>query len=478
MYRFLALSHSRQACWLKRCFLCELGFLFHNLSNAGGIPCQASNLTRIFNYLPHDERRNPLNILLETDSIVRKNTSRSHSIQELNRVLPKQTYSECKSALQQASHNDKSPAATLALSGTADRLNFELVVVSKCVCGSENLRKSLLFTVELAYVPKPNGYRNKAQGTFSIALRNSIHRESHSQSYCQMCRRVQHVVSRRFVKSLPDVININTNITNAEQRSVWTKSWLPPIIALEIHNGVLHCVQGRDAEMKKRDQNFTLFELSGIVVDVLDRDEPHLVGLIKRLGRDINAPSSPWYLMNDFMVTNVSETDALDMSHFWKTPVIATYRKVQQHSEPKLPPPDPSILLTDYNMSANRNKGNIKHRLLSTDEIPTQGTRVAIDAEFVSLQKEEVEFHSDGRKEILRPNRLSLARVSVTRAEGPDSGVPFIDDYIYADEENEPIEDYLTDYSGIKEGDLSVDRSDKTLLPSKVRHGICFPSYC
>jgi hypothetical protein len=76
---------------------------------------------------------------------------------------------------------------------------------------------------------------------------------------------------------------------------------------------------------------------------------------------------------------------------------------------------------------------------------------VAIDAEFVSMQQEEIEYRSDGSHRVLRPARMSLARVSVLRGDGQRMGVPFIDDYIHT---SEIIVDYLTEFSGIKCEDL------------------------
>jgi hypothetical protein len=93
---------------------------------------------------------------------------------------------------------------------------------------------------------------------------------------------------------------------------------------------------------------------------------------------------------------------------------------------------------------------------------------VAVDAEFVSMQQasffflftrawhvltscgfqEESEYRSDGSRKVLRPARLSLARVSVLRGgSGPSEALPFIDDHIHT---SETIVDYLTEYSGIK----------------------------
>ncbi|PVU86649.1 hypothetical protein BB560_006627 [Smittium megazygosporum] len=70
----------------------------------------------------------------------------------------------------------------------------------------------------------------------------------------------------------------------------------------------------------------------------------------------------------------------------------------------------------------------------------------AIDAEFVLLADAEEELHSSGEVKMYRPRMFSLARVSVLRANGRLEGVPFIDDYI---ETKEPIENYLTEFSGI-----------------------------
>lgn len=131
----------------------------------------------------------------------------------------------------------------------------------------------------------------------------------------------------------------------------------------------------------------------------------------------------------------------------------------------------------------NRNPKLIKHTVLSTGELPRAGTLVAIDAEFVSMQQEEIEYRSDGSHKVLRPARMSLARVSVLRGDGPKQSVPLIDDHIHT---SETIVDYLTEYSGIRceltlfarhrlslnrfwtVGDLDPNHSPHTLTPLKV----------
>ena len=98
-------------------------------------------------------------------------------------------------------------------------------------------------------------------------------------------------------------------------------------------------------------------------------------------------------------------------------------------------------------------------------EVPGPGTHVAIDAEFVTLVREEINITADGNRVIVNPTRHGLGRVSVLRAGGEDEGIPFIDDYITI---NEPIVDYVTQYSGIEEGDLDPRRSKHALVSLKI----------
>ena len=67
----------------------------------------------------------------------------------------------------------------------------------------------------------------------------------------------------------------------------------------------------------------------------------------------------------------------------------------------------------------------------------------------------------------MNPKRNGLGRVSVLRVGGEDEGVPFIDDYIAI---NEPIVDYVTQYSGIEEGDLDPRRSKHALVSLKIAY--------
>lgn len=106
-------------------------------------------------------------------------------------------------------------------------------------------------------------------------------------------------------------------------------------------------------------------------------------------------------------------------------------------------------------------------RTLADSEKPRPGTPVALDTEFVDLEKAEIDVKADGSQEIVRPSRSGLARVSVLRGAGMQEGVPFIDDYITI---KEPIVDYVTQYSGIKPNDLDLRTSEHNLVPLKIAY--------
>ena len=96
--------------------------------------------------------------------------------------------------------------------------------------------------------------------------------------------------------------------------------------------------------------------------------------------------------------------------------------------------------------------------------LPSKGDIVALDAEFVSLGKEETELREDGSVAIVNPSNFALARVSVVKVEegtggneddgreedGRDEGKRkegkeevFFDYYIVL---HEPVFDYLTKF--------------------------------
>jgi PAB-dependent poly(A)-specific ribonuclease subunit 2 len=198
-----------------------------------------------------------------------------------------------------------------------------------------------------------------------------------------------------------------------------------------------------------------------------------------------------WHMFNDFMVRPVSKEDALDFTPKWKMPSVLCYQVksasnvVDNSWRDHL---DTSLLYHDltYGYIFQRHKVSIslgladfggfrkrevyreaKYKPLTPEEGPRPGMLVALDAEFVSMQNEEIEVKADGSRSVVRPSRLGLARVSVLRGEGEDEEVPFLDDYIIT---KEPVVDYLTEFSGIHVGDLDPMQSRHALVPLKVAY--------
>jgi PAB-dependent poly(A)-specific ribonuclease subunit 2 len=252
---------------------------------------------------------------------------------------------------------------------------------------------------------------------------------------------------------------------------------------MSTHNGRLSIYQGKDLDKKRQEDRVnTEYEICGLVVEIkTEKEDPHLVAIVK-VPKDECPPDakSPWYLFNDFLVRNISEDEALGFPGLWKWPSVVMYKKVLSERRTtslsqsvRSIQQDPWLLFNDYTITlfhphGPRDPRKLFHRLLTSMDLPLAKKLVAIDAEFVLLQNEEAEITSTGERELLRPKRHGLGRVSVLRGWGNDIFVPFIDDYIAAGEGKENIVDYLTIYSGLVEGDLNPRTSQRTLVPLKV----------
>jgi PAB-dependent poly(A)-specific ribonuclease subunit 2 len=72
---------------------------------------------------------------------------------------------------------------------------------------------------------------------------------------------------------------------------------------------------------------------------------------------------------------------------------------------------------------------------------------------------------SSGEKNTLKPAYMAVARISVVGGSGRLEGATLIDDYIH---NHEVVADYVTQYSGIRPGDLDPTTSTKHLTTLKV----------
>jgi PAB-dependent poly(A)-specific ribonuclease subunit 2 len=265
---------------------------------------------------------------------------------------------------------------------------------------------------------------------------------------------------------------LNAAIQSHEAKLLWsTPNWLPKEIGIIVDHGQFYCFEGQDLQLhlQRGVFNIMVYELIGVVADINsgEHQKPHLVATIN------TAPSSSdsttkdsWHLFNDFLVRPIPQEEALRFDPTWKLPsVLAFQLKAARHSidnswKENL---DTQILYRWW--SSNPEPPQDKFKLLdAATEAPRPGYPVAIDAEFIRLQAEEIEMKADGTRETIRPDRKGLARVSVCRGAGEQAGLPFIDDYIAV---AEPVVDYLTAWSGISPGDLDRNTSSHALVSLK-----------
>ena len=181
--------------------------------------------------------------------------------------------------------------------------------------------------------------------------------------------------------------------------------------------------------------------------------------------QSLSGASSDWLVFNDFEITPVEAQQVASLSGRQVVPCLVFYTRHlapdeaqrQANAFASVPPPPITAghfrtLHCDEPPRGIGNMGRPSFLPLNwMNERPRPGMLVGIDAEFVAMTPPVKEVLEDGSERVVVQSRLSLARVSVVRGEGPLIGQPCIDDYVRA---VEPVYDYLTRYSGVVHGDL------------------------
>ncbi|KIY66064.1 hypothetical protein CYLTODRAFT_455741 [Cylindrobasidium torrendii FP15055 ss-10] len=502
--RKLAKSHIATTCDNEHCLLCELGFVVRMLEDAHGTNCQASNFCKTVGVLA--QRSN--NIDLIDYGRESKDADLGHTIQSFHRFLVDHLSAEGNAFPHNPMLKKPTGYGSSALAQTADMYNpaaapiTQLMgldaknVITCLTCKATRAKDNVTHIIDLIYPRKAISNEIQPPTDFASILRDSLLRQMTHKATCQSCKLFSTFSSRRSIatKDLPPILALNACLAgSAENFKLWMDKAPGSVTTGRIGtprntsvdgtgrsgSGSASGGTGRAVPTNGRfiqpfvelhgqiegadDAEKVTYELRDMVVEIAAEDErPHLVAIVKI--PDVKE-GSPWYLFNDFVVRNITEEEALSFPGKWKVPAVLHFERMdvkEQMDYSELPMSlDPMLLTVDSSHSMSRDPSLIKHDILRVDELPRPGTLVAIDAEFVLMQQEETEFKSDGTKKVIRPARLSLARVSVLRG---DNRVPFIDDHILT---SELIVDYLTEFSGIRYGDLDQLQSPYTLVPLK-----------
>lgn len=183
------------------------------------------------------------------------------------------------------------------------------------------------------------------------------------------------------------------------------------------------------------------------------------------------AQGAQWYIWNDFALATATEQQVLSLHAEWRRPCVLVYgraRLSERLSQLPLDAPELASRPMTGAFSLQQpptvvppERARAITPLAAHELPPKEGQLVAIDAEFVAVTHELTRpGKTVGKTIVVKPARLSLARVSILRGSGTMAGVPFIDAYV---QQAEPVVDYLTRYSGLHPGDLD---------PSVSRHHI------
>ncbi|KAK3113725.1 poly(A)-specific ribonuclease [Teratosphaeriaceae sp. CCFEE 6253] len=452
--RNLILKHTAKDCRYESCLMCELGFLIDMLEKAQGQNCQATNFLKALSKQPGAASL----AILEDHTI---NTPLTTMVQNLTRFM----LVRLEDCFRRVSYNVAELHGAFVTRGSA---------FSRCMhCSYEDAKEQTWYSYDLVYPAKPPKHSPRpVRHSFTRLLQDSVHRYDQQRGYCNRCQGYKVITSRRVVHAMPAVLMINAAIHTPEARQLWaTPGFLPREIGIINVNSQFYCYEGQDLKLhlQRRTHTITVYELVAVVADVAagDAQKSHLVSIVDTSISDPDRSSTPnWHLVNDFLVRPIAQEEALLFDPRWKLPSVLTYQmKTKSHDldESWKAGIDPSILYRSVAQPAIFE--DYKFRPLSTTEPPPGcNTHCAIDAEFVRLLREEIDMGADGSRTITRPARSGLARVSVLRGDGLEPELPFIDDYIAIEEQ---VDDYLTQYSGLHLGDLTLGASRFTLVSLK-----------
>nr|XP_006819096.1 PREDICTED: PAB-dependent poly(A)-specific ribonuclease subunit 2-like [Saccoglossus kowalevskii] len=511
-------------CSKEFCLACELSFLFHMLDHCKGWTCQATNFLRSFRTVPE---ASALGLILADAEESTGKANLRRLIQNWNRFILQQI--ELDTSEQDETAQALPPTMVRSTFGgstsTVTRLfQTNAENISKCKCGIENVRNgsTLLFNLNYPpYMPQGNSVLIfwKYAGKSSLLLNPSF-LITQVQIKSLKCLpdvlvincQIETVKDLEFWKAQQEYAGVviddnatekplskpcrygkgctrkgckfNHEITeDSLERLVFDladmgveetkKSWVPYGLKMKLSSDRTLSVEDIFEEnVGAVGEEYKIYDLHASVVHIQDIKTGGNLAAHILVGptyhkRKEGVTHSNWYLFNDFAIAPIDKHEAVQFNLEWKVPCVLYFlrRDLNEDYECTITSPiKASSLLAEPSMAKAGMKQHIAFTPLQASELPEPGDLVGLDAEFVTLNQEEAEIRSDGTRSTIKPSQMSAARITCVRGQGPSEGVAFIDDYISTQEQ---VVDYLTQFSGIKPGDLDATMSSKHLTTLK-----------
>ncbi|XP_010151085.1 PREDICTED: PAB-dependent poly(A)-specific ribonuclease subunit PAN2, partial [Eurypyga helias] len=420
-------------CQKEFCLGCELGLLFHMLDLSRGDPCQGSNFLRAFRTIPE---ASALGLILADSDEATGKVNLGRLIQSWNRFILTQLHQETQ---EQEGPQAYRGAGSSSFGSAGDSVigqlfSCEMENCSMCRCGKETVRVSSTLLFTLSY---PESTEKPVKDyEFAQILKRSICLEQNTQAWCENCEKYQPTVQTRNIRCLPDVLVINCEVNSSKEADFWKTQAEYAFQRAVMRRGGFDITKGKEislGEWKELGNPNTghsypsMEELKNIWI-------PHAIKMRLTKSKELDVcnwsesdelsptddPESVY--IYDLMATVVhildSRTGGSLVGHI---KVGETYHQRKELAEAAL--------------ARKQRKCHATFIPLMLSEMPQAGDLVGLDAEFVTLNEEEAELRSDGTKSTIKPSQMSVARITCVRGQGPNEGVPFIDDYISTQEQ-------------------------------------------
>eukprot|EP00172_Hildenbrandia_rubra_P000736 Plantae.Rhodophyta-Hildenbrandia_rubra.ctg1404.p1 GENE.Plantae.Rhodophyta-Hildenbrandia_rubra.ctg1404~~Plantae.Rhodophyta-Hildenbrandia_rubra.ctg1404.p1 ORF type:complete len:1176 (-),score=145.65 Plantae.Rhodophyta-Hildenbrandia_rubra.ctg1404:3133-6510(-) len=468
-FRYTIADHK---CDRGNCIACELNFLFHMLKLGGaGAAVETGNFTRTFMTTANAAALGLLEGATEEGSL------RSR-IEACTRFLLEEF--------------GKDLGSDIFGSDVASSGKFQSN-------GVEWNRSSIFYLHQLNYsaIESSPGKDIPFVQLLEKSLRTKL---ENTKAYSKHTGKFEAMKHRRRLVSLPNVMMIGSNSSATGFEAFWSRDGTRVLpTALHVETGGMDKDELDVSEIPAGSLGFDVneestnpldakitqfahdtgdhcanYDLSFVVCHVVPNEDQkwrrnqdgHLIVYIRiPLEYKSKNPGAPeWWCFNDFKISPCTGFDEVSLFHkTWRMPCLFGYVRRDINARLSRIPSSPKLLSNPRNVLSPSNNGALG--LQPNEALPGRKTVVAIDCEFVCTAREEADIHGDGTYTLLTPRRFALARVSVLRGSGPNKGQSLINDYVSVKEE---VVDYLTRYSGIKDGDLHPRTSPFRVVSPKT----------